>query len=68
MQEAMQENLVHKRFCPVCGELSVKWLRGGNLGDMYQCASCGYQGIVFEGTDEFIKEFKKNLDKESRGC
>ena len=50
------------RFCPVCASKKVKWLRGGNLGDQYLC-ECGYQGFVLKGTDEFIRNFKEELDK-----
>ena len=59
------ENKKEFRFCPECGSKNVKWLMGGRLGDMYKC-ECGYQGIVFKGTDEFIRNFREKLSKQNK--
>jgi predicted RNA-binding Zn-ribbon protein involved in translation (DUF1610 family) len=44
--------------CPNCGSTGIRWLSGGNLGDQYRCAHCGYQGIALKGSVRFIKELQ----------
>ena len=55
------------RFCPVCASTSLKWLRGGNLGDQYECPNCGYVGIALQGSEQFIKSYREKLSEEHAG-
>jgi len=54
------------RFCPICGSKKLEWLLGGNTGDQYKCNECGYQGIVLEGDDEFIRSFREKLNEKEK--
>lgn len=55
------------KFCPACGSPSVKLTDSPGLVAVRElfvrCVDCGFSAKEFpEGTKEFIKEFKKQLE------
>ncbi len=72
VKKESNDNKTHFRFCPVCGSLSLKPVLYGMgkdavaLSPQMKCVSCGFYGFVFEGTPEFIEEFRKKLNKEKK--
>ncbi|MFH1663572.1 MAG: hypothetical protein ABH986_02045 [archaeon] len=59
------------RFCPACGSVNLKPQIYGMgkdavaLSPMMRCTDCGFYGFVFDGTPEFLKEFREKLKKNS---
>ncbi len=57
------------RFCPACSSINLKPLIYGlgkdsaALSPQMRCTDCNFYGFVFEGSPEFIKEFREELEK-----
>ncbi len=67
VEKASKRKSIAFRFCPICGSTNLKPVIYGMgkdavaLSPQMRCVDCKFYGFVFEGTPEYIKEFKDNL-------
>jgi hypothetical protein len=67
VKKASKRKEMSFRFCPSCASTNLKPLIFGfgkdsaAISPQMKCMNCGFYGFVFEGTIDFIKEFKESL-------
>ncbi len=52
--------------CPVCRSSDIFWVTGGNLGQVYQCKSCGYRGTFVIEVDPGDQSDGNACDRDTR--
>lgn len=56
------------RFCSNCGSTDLVraylgMFENASMHTVFKCRQCGFAGMPFEGTEEFIRKFKQSISK-----